>query len=165
MKDNKFFGEESPIKDIEKHTWTEQVGLMGKRTLDAALVELKQDFVSNRVYMQNPNGTYSFNHGYIDHLMTWMMTDSMSHMNEKEKEFTNDFVEFEEHYSWTALTTDLGGKAIGASTAGHVVDDKYVESNVQAQPIRDDIPKKALYKALDEVIMTIVNETYVPITF
>ena len=165
MNANNFFGTSGPIKDLDQNTWQDQIKMVGKTTLDASLIELKNDFVLTRIYRVLPSGKIVFNHEFVDKFFVWMWTDSVVAMSQDERAFLDRFIKYEDYKSNSALTTDLGGAAIGASTSGFVVDANYNKTTIMAQgPDQTEVFKK-IYEEFDKVLISIYDGTYVPHTF
>lgn len=165
MDANKFFGKLGHIKDLDQNDWKDQIKMVGKTTLDASMVELKHTFVATRIYKILPNGTIRFNHEFVNKFFVWMWTDSVSAMGPDERKFLDRFIKYEDYKSNSALTTDLNGTAIGASTNGFVVGPTYAQSTTMAQGPDQTEQFKKVYEEFDKVLISIYNGTYVPYTF
>ena len=154
--------------DTTQSSREEKIEEFGKTTLDAALVELREDFFPSIPYRFRGCSDVSciqFNHSFIENLMIYFETDSLLNMPRGQRDFLANFIMYEDHYSTSALTTDNGGNVIGATSHQKVVAKDYTATSIDAQPPRDDMKHPEIFKALDTVLMNIMEGRYVPIYF
>jgi len=93
--------------------------------------------------------------------MEYFETGHLENMPKVQREFMGNFIMFEDHYSTSALKGDNGGDVVGATVSQKVVAKDYTATTIDAQPARYDVPNAELYDALDKVLMTIVDGSYV----
>ncbi len=165
-------------RSLEKNISDEKkilIELMGKATIDSALLEMKEQEQGISPYnaIRKIDGLcFDWNEDFLLKIIVALATDSLESFTANELQIWNNFVSFQERHSMSANSIDIKGTAIGTNGTYIVAKDPedrdgqrissqgWIETIVTkelAHMPEGGVEKAYIWKSLDRILVDLVN--------